>query len=149
MILLQPMNIHLICFILHYFLFILGSQISGRRQNENSHMIQIMSLENSIWRGEVWLKIYFKIKFGKTYLHGPRKGVPSTFNPKIEYFSTRVTYESDCNKVKLQLASNTVIDCNGFKALVTMDPYNSLESDIHTDIVVSGGSFVLVINSRC
>ena len=39
---------------------ILNSQISannvsaGRFQHENSHMIHIMSLGNSIWRVEVW-----------------------------------------------------------------------------------------------
>ena len=57
-------------------------------------------------------------------------------------------YESDCDKFKLKLARNTVIGCNGLKSLVTLDPYNSLEADIHKYLVGSRGGFVLVINSQ-
>ena len=57
-------------------------------------------------------------------------------------------YDSDCGKVKFQLVRNTVIGCNGSKALVTMDPYNSLEANIHKDLVGSRGSFMLVINDQ-
>ena len=56
-------------------------------------------------------------------------------------------YESDYNKVKLQLIRNTVIGCNGSNSLVTMDPYNSLGSYIHNYIVGSGGAFMLVIDA--
>ena len=57
-------------------------------------------------------------------------------------------YESDCDKVKLQLTRRTVIGCDGFKAFVMMDTYNLLKSDSHKDIVGYRGSFVLVINAR-
>ena len=132
----------------------LDSQISannvsaGRRRRENSHMIQITSLDNSIWRGEVWSKISFKIKVDKTFLRCPRKGVPFTLHPAIEDINTRVIYESGCDKVKLRFARNTAIGCDGSKALVTLDPYNSLEADIHKDLVGSGGAFTLVIDAR-
>ena len=59
----------------------------------------------------------------------------------------RVMYESDYDKVKLQFARNTVIFCNRSKALVIMDPYNSLKADICKDLVVYGGLFVLVIDA--
>ena len=55
-------------------------------------------------------------------------------------------YESDWDKFKLQFSSNTVIGCNGLNAPVVMDPYNSLEADIHNDIVGSVGAFMMVIN---
>ena len=58
-------------------------------------------------------------------------------------------YEYDYEKVKLQFSRNTVFGCNGSKALVTLDPYNSLESDIHKDIVGSRGAFILVIDAEC
>ena len=47
----------------------------------------------------------------------------------------------------MQLVRNMVIGCDGSKALVTMDPYNSIKSDITKDIVGSGGAFMLVIES--
>ena len=46
-------------------------------------MIQIKSLEKSIWQGEVWSKIYFKIKVSKNLFRSPRKGVPFTLHPAI------------------------------------------------------------------
>ena len=58
-------------------------------------------------------------------------------------------YEYDYEKVKLQFSRNTVFGCNGSKALVTLDPYNSLESDIHKDIVGSRSAFILVIDAEC
>ena len=42
-----------------------------------------------------------------------------------------------------------VIGCDRSEALVTMEPYNSLKSDIHKDLGVSGGSSQLIIDSRC
>ena len=54
-------------------------------------------------------------------------------------------YEYDCDKVKLQLARNTVIGCNGLKDLVMMNPYNSLYTNVYKDLVGSRGAFVLVI----
>ena len=53
-------------------------------------------------------------------------------------------YESDCDKVKLQFVRNKVVDWDGSRALVTMDPYNSLEIDINKDIFGSGGALILV-----
>ena len=66
----------------------------------------------------------------------------------IEYFNTRVIYESDCEKFKLRFARKTVIGCDGSKALVKMDPYNSLEYNTYKDIVVPIGAFTLVINAQ-
>ena len=67
--------------------------------------------------------------------------------PEIEDVNTLVMYESDCDKVKLQFTRNAVIGCNKLIALVAMDPYKSLETDVNKDIVVSGASFMLTINS--
>ena len=86
---------------------VLDSQISdddisaGRRWRETSHMTHIKSLYKFIWKGDIWLKIYFKIKFNKTFLYSLRKGVPFAFHPEIEDFNTRLMYDSDCDKVKL------------------------------------------------
>ena len=55
--------------------------------------------------------------------------------------------ESNCDKEMLQFTRNTVIGFNGSKPLVTMDLYNSLESKIHKDFVVSWGAFTLVIDA--
>ena len=49
--------------------------------------------------------------------------------------------------VKLQFTMNAVIGCNGLKALVTMDPYNSLRENIHKDIVGSRGAFMMAIDT--
>ena len=43
-------------------------------------------------------------------------------HPEIEDLNARVMYESDCDKVNLQNAGNTVIVWNGSKDLVAMDP---------------------------
>ena len=40
-----------------------------------------------------------------------------------------------------------VIGCNGSKDLVTVDPYNSLKTKNHKDIVGSGGTSMLVIDA--
>ena len=56
-------------------------------------------------------------------------------------------YDSDCDKVKLKFISNTVIGCNIPKALLTMDTHNSLEAYIHTYLVESMESFMLVIDA--
>ena len=80
---------------------ILDSQISanhssaGRCQHENYHMIHIMSIGNSVWRGWFWSNISFKIKFNKTFLCIPRKGMYLMIHPEIEYLITQVMYESD------------------------------------------------------
>ena len=132
---------------------ILYSQISANNvfagwcQHENFHMIQITSLNSSIWWGEVWSKISFEINVNKTFLHSPRKDVPFMLLPEIQDLNTRIMYVSDWDKVKLQFARNTVIGWYGSKALVTMDPYNSLKEDIYKDIVGSGGAFMLIINA--
>ena len=55
-------------------------------------------------------------------------------------------YEYDCDKVKLQFTSNTVIICNVPKTLVNMDPYNSLWDDIHKNLVGSRGVFMIIID---
>ena len=52
-------------------------------------------------------------------------------------------YESDCDKVKFQFLSNMVIVCNVSKVLVTMDPYISLEANIHKYLVGSIVAFIL------
>ena len=56
-------------------------------------------------------------------------------------------YEHDYDKVKLQFERNTVIGCDGTRALVTMDLYNSFKPGIHKDLVGFGGAFMLVINA--
>ena len=56
---------------------------SGWHRNENSHMIHITSIEKSIWQGEVWSKIYFKIKVGKNFIHIPSKGMTFTLHPEV------------------------------------------------------------------
>ena len=130
---------------------ILDSQISvtnfyaGRYCHENSHIIHIASLDNSIWGGEVWSNKYFKIK-DRIFFHIPRKGVPFTLHPDIEYVNTWVIYESECDKVKLQFTRKTSISCYGLKYLVTMETYNSLDANIYKDLVGSGGAFMLVID---
>ena len=58
-------------------------------------------------------------------------------------------YESDCEKLKLNFARNTLIGCNRSKALVPLDPYKSIESDIHKYLVGFRGEFMLVINDQC
>ena len=76
----------------------LDSQISannisaGRPWRENSHMIQITSLDNSIWKGEFWSKMYFKKKVNKTFLCSLSKGVPFTLYIQIEYLNTLLMY---------------------------------------------------------
>ena len=54
--------------------------------------------------------------------------------------------KSDCDKVKLQFTRNTDIFCNRSKALMTMDPYNSLRSDINKDLFGSGDAMVGIDN---
>ena len=56
-------------------------------------------------------------------------------------------YESDFNRFKFLFVSNLVIEFDGSKAIVTMDPYKSLESDIHKDLVGSIGAFIMVIDA--
>ena len=92
-------------------------------------MTNITSIGNSIWQGEVWLKIYFKIKIGKTFL-SPRKYYTFMFHPGIEDVNTWVMYESDYDKFKLKFTRDVVIVCNRSKDLVMMDPYNSLKVNI-------------------
>ena len=55
-------------------------------------------------------------------------------------------YESDYDKVKLKFTRNTVIGCNGSKALVTMDSYNSVIADIHNYLVGFGGTLMMVMD---
>ena len=74
--------------------------------------------------------------------------MPFALHPEIEDLNTRVIYEFECDKVKLKFARNTVIGWDGSKALVTMDSYNSLEADMHKDLVGSGGAFMLAIDAR-
>ena len=74
--------------------------------------------------------------------------MPLKLHPQIKDLNTLVMYESDCNKAKLKFARNTVIGCDRLKELVMMDPYNSLEVDIHKDIVGSICVFMLVIYAR-
>ena len=111
------------------FVDIFESQISninisaGRRWHVKSHMIQITSLDESVYKVEVWSNIYFKIKVDKNFLRSLRKGVFFTLHTAIEDANMRVMYESDFNKAKLQLSSNTVIGYNGSKSLVMIDPY--------------------------
>ena len=133
---------------------ILESQISannlpiGRYRHEKYHMIQITSLVNSIWRGEVWSRISFKINPGN-FFHSPRKVMTFMLNPEIEDVTTWIIYESDCDKVDLKFTRNTVIGCNRSKSLVAMDTYNSLKADIHKDLVGSRGKSMLVIDAWC
>ena len=60
----------------------------------------------------------------------------------------RVMYDSVCDKFKFKLSRNLIIGCNGSKSVMTMNTYNSFEDDIHKDIAVSGGTFILVIDSQ-
>ena len=57
-------------------------------------------------------------------------------------------YESDCDNIKFQLVSNTIIGWNGLKVLMVMDPYNSLEADINKYLVGYRGECILVIDDR-
>ena len=66
---------------------------------------------------------------------------------EIEDVNMWVMYESYCDKVKLKFTRNMVTGWVRPKALVAMDPYNSLKADIHNDLVGSGGTFMLVINA--
>ena len=73
----------------------------------------------------------FQNKYLKNVFHIPRKGMCLMIHPGIEYVNMWVMYEFDCDKVKLNITRNKVIGCNGSKALVTMDLYNSLKANIH------------------
>ena len=48
-------------------------------------------------------------------------------------------------QVQVAISKNTVIGCDVSKVILTIDPYNSPETNIHKDIVGSGGEFKLVI----
>ena len=88
--------------------YILDSQIpankfsAGCHRHEKSHMIQNMSLDNSIWRGEVWSKIYLKIKSGKTFSIVQIRECLSHFVHKYkmstrEYCMSLTVTRSSCN----------------------------------------------------
>ena len=137
-----------------FFVGLLDSQISansvsvGRNRHEKIHMIHTTSLKNSIWREDVYSNIFFKIKVVKTFLRSPRKIIPFILHTETEDVNRQFIYDSDCNKAKLQCVGKAVIGCNGSNTLVMMDPYNSLKSYNHKDLVGSGGSFVLVIDTQ-
>ena len=72
-----------------FYVDILDSKIStnnvfvGRRLPEKFHMINITSLIYSIGHGEVWSRMYFKIKDDKTFLHSPSNGLAFMLHPSI------------------------------------------------------------------
>ena len=57
-------------------------------------------------------------------------------------------YEYDCDNIKFQLASNTIIGWNGLKFLMVMDPYNSLEVYIRKYLFGYRGECILLIDDR-
>ena len=56
-------------------------------------------------------------------------------------------YESDCENFELQFTRNAVIGCGGLRALVTTDPYNSPEANIHKDVVWYRSVLILLIDA--
>ena len=74
--------------------------------------------------------------------------MPFKLHTEIEDLNTQVMFESDCDKDNLKFVRNTVIGCNWSKAFLTIDTYNSLEANIHKDIVESGGALIMVIYAR-
>ena len=146
------MNINWIWFLCHYFLLIFCTHKykpifvpqDGVRMKNSIWSRLCLSATSFGWRGLV--KYVFQNKGLKTFLRIPSKGFPLMLHPELEDPNTQVMYESDWDKFKLQFSSNTVIGCNVFNALVLMDPYNSLEADMHNDIVGSVGALMLVIN---
>ena len=77
----------------------------------------------------------FENKDQKSFLCSPTKGVSFMLHIEIEDVNMWVMYESYCDKVKLQFTKNMVTVFVRPKALVAMDPYNSLKPDIHNDLV--------------
>ena len=80
-------------------------------------------------------------------MNSPKKDMPFALRLSIEDVNTSVMYEYDCVNVKLRFTRNTDIGCDGSKALVTMDPNNSLEASIIKYLVGSRGTFMLLIDA--
>lgn len=116
---------------------------------ENSYMINIYSNTCSLWRGNMWSKIKFKITLDKQFL--PRQEGGSSYYELAAFVeckngkSSKLLNPSTCIGMKIEFERNGIKD--SCKANIDTNPYNSAELTIHQDFFDAGEEFYLVVKA--
>lgn len=115
---------------------------------ENSNMIQLSSPDQTIWRGNLWSKLKFRIKLDNYFL-AEKKHEFSRFvlTAVMQDGVTGQVYPLD-SKLYTFTFTNNVHHDQSSKAYIKNDPYNSILVNIHQDLFPAGRAFNIIIEAE-
>lgn len=114
---------------------------------ENSNMIQVLSSANSIWRGDDWSEIQFRVHLHSSFINLNRQRTsPLILAASIEHEKTGQIWgnTSADNRVHIKFARNCLKDES--YALVDADPYHDVSVVLHSTVFSAEESFVLRVD---
>lgn len=115
-------------------------------RKENSNMIQISSTFQSVWRGILWSTMKFKIKVDKYFLQKHKEGPPLyVLAASIQDGLTGTLFHPSTRNFSIRFTSNMLEEST--QALITMNPYNEVEVNIHQDMFKDEQSFFLLLEA--
>ena len=115
-------------------------------RKENSNMVQISTFSNSIWRGNLWSSIHFKIKLDKYFLCNNNDVCsPFVLAASIQGGISGKLYDKNKYNFKFHFEHNTTDDES--QAAITINPYNNLEVCIHQEVFKDSECFYLLLEA--
>lgn len=117
----------------------------GIKKIENSHAVQVYASTRSIWRGNMWSSIHVNIKLDKSFLlNNNAPGGRFILRAYLEKSSSKGSCITD-DSVYFKSWFNLSRRANQRYLLVTLDPYNTLDVEIHKELFSSGDVFRVIV----
>ena len=115
-------------------------------RRENSNMIQISTPTLSMWRGMLWSCTKFKVKVDKYFLQDKKDSLPNyILAASIQEGVSGDLYNPSSGLFKFEFSNGGLKDET--QSVISMNPYNSIEVNIHQDAFKSGQSFYLLLEA--
>lgn len=118
---------------------------SSSKKIENSNAIQVYASTRSVWRGNLWSSIHIDIKLDKYFLLKNNPGGRFVLRAYLEDSSSSNGSYITNDSTYLKLWFNASRRDNQRFLLVTSDPYNTLDVEVHKDLFSCGDTFRVIV----
>lgn len=106
--------------------------------------MQVYASTRSIWRGNSWSSIHVDIKLDNSFLLNKKNGSRFFLRAYLENYSSKGSYITD-ESVYIKLCFNPSRGANQRSLLVTSDPYNTLDMEVHKELFSCGDVFRVIV----
>jgi len=106
--------------------------------------VQVYASTRSIWLGNSWSSIHLNIKLDNSFLLNKKNGSQFILRAYLENCSSKGSYITD-ESVYLKLCFNPSRGANQRSLLVTSDPCNTLDMEVHKELFSCGDVFRVIV----